>query len=75
MFIFSKNQLLVSVFFSIVFSFSISFISALIFLNSFLLITLGFVCSSSSSRFKEERINFYFFILYLLYSEFLEFLP
>ena len=38
-FIFSKNQLLVSLIFSIVFS--ISFISALIFMISFLLLALG----------------------------------
>ena len=48
LFIFSKNQLSVLLTFSIVFFVSISFISALIFMISFLLLTLGFVCSFSS---------------------------
>nr|KAF6387428.1 hypothetical protein mMyoMyo1_007926 [Myotis myotis] len=43
LFIFSKNQFLVSLIFCIVFSDSILFISALIFIISFLLLTLGFV--------------------------------
>ena len=47
-FIFSKNQLLVSLIFSIVFLVSISFISAQIFMISFLLLALGFVFSFSS---------------------------
>ena len=51
-FIFSKNQLLVLLMFGIVFFVSISFISALIFMISFLLLTLGFVCSSFSSSFR-----------------------
>ena len=44
LFIFSKNQLLVSLIFAVVFCISISFISAMIFMISFLLLTLGFVC-------------------------------
>ena len=52
LFIFSKNQLLVLLIFVIVFFVSISFISALIFTISFLLVTLGFVCSSFSSSFR-----------------------
>ena len=47
MFVFSKNQLLASLIFSIVFFISISLISALIFMVSFLLLTLGFACSFS----------------------------
>ena len=43
LFIFSKSQLLVSLIFSVVFFVSTSFISALIFMISFLLLTLGFV--------------------------------
>ena len=42
-FIFSKNQLLVSLIFSIGFLVSISFVFALIFIISFLPLTLGFV--------------------------------
>ena len=49
LFIFSKNQLLVLLIFAIVFFVSISFIYTLIFMISFLLLTLGFVCSFSSS--------------------------
>ena len=52
LFIFSKNQLLVLLIFAIVFFASISFICALIFMISFLLLTLGFVCSSFSSFFR-----------------------
>ena len=47
MFIFSKNQLLVSLIFAIVFLVSISCISVLIFVIYFLLVTSGFVCSFS----------------------------
>ena len=50
--IFSKNQLFVSLIFSMVFFVSISLISALIFMISFLLLTLGLVCSSLSSCFR-----------------------
>ena len=46
LFIFSKNQLLVLLIFAVVFFVSISFISTLIFMISFLLLTLGFDCSS-----------------------------
>ena len=49
---FSKNELLVSLIFAIVFFISISCISALIFMISFLLLSLGFVCSSFSSCFR-----------------------
>ena len=52
LFIFSKNELLVLLIFAIVFFVSISFTSALIFMISFLLLTLGFVCSSFSSSFR-----------------------
>ena len=52
LFIFSKNQLLVLLTFAIVFFVSISFISALIFMISFLLLSLGFLCSSFSSYFR-----------------------
>ena len=48
--IFSKNQLFVSLIFSMVVS--ISLISALIFMSSFLLLTLDLVCSSLSSCFR-----------------------
>src|SRR3712207_7187800 len=54
--ILSKNQLFVSLILSIVFFVSISFISALIFIISLLLLTLGFVCSSFSDR-KSTRLN------------------
>ena len=40
LFFFSKNQVLVSLIFSVVFLLSVSFISALIFMISFLLLTL-----------------------------------
>ena len=52
LFIFSKNQLLVLLIFAIVFFVSISFFSALVFMISFLLLTLGFLCSSFSGCFK-----------------------
>ena len=48
LFIFSKNQLLVSLIFSIVFLVSILVICSLIFIISFLLLTLGFVLFFSS---------------------------
>ena len=54
LFIFSKNQLLVLLIFAIVFFVSISFISALICMVSFLLLTLGLVCSSRS---EERRVG------------------
>ena len=44
LFIFSKNQLLVLLIFVTVFFVSISFVSALIFMISFLLLILGFLC-------------------------------
>ena len=40
-----KNKLIISSIFAIVFFISISFISSLVFVISFLLLTLGFVCS------------------------------
>ena len=52
LFVFSKNQLLVSLIFSIVSLVSISFISVLIFIISFFLLTLCFVCSSFSGFFR-----------------------
>ena len=52
LFIFSKNHLLVLLIFAIVFFISTSFTSALIFMISFLLLTLGFLCSSFPSCFK-----------------------
>ena len=54
LFIFSNCQLLVSSIFAIVFFVSISFISALIFMIFFLLLTLGFGCSSFSSCFRNK---------------------
>ena len=52
LFTFSKNQLLVSLIFAIVFFDCIFFISPLIFRISFLLLTLGFICSPFFSCFK-----------------------
>ena len=52
LFIFSENQLLVSLIFLIVFFVSISIISALTFTIFFLLLTLSFVCFSLSSCFR-----------------------
>ena len=51
LFIFSKNHLLVSLIFAFIFFISIPFTSALVFMIYFLLLTLGFVCSSFSSCF------------------------
>ena len=63
LFIFSKNQLLVSLIISIV---SISYISALIIMISFLLLILGFVCSSFLRCFRcKVRLliwDFYYFL-------------
>ena len=59
LFIFSKNQLLVAFIFAIVSFISLSFISDLIFMISFLLLTLGiFCCSSFSSCFRCEVMLF-----------------
>ena len=52
LFIFSKNQLIVLLIFTIVSFISFSFISAQIFIISFLLLILGFFCSSISSCFR-----------------------
>ena len=52
LFIFSKNQLLVFLIFAIVSFVSFSITSALIFMSSFLLLTLGFFISSFSSCFR-----------------------
>lgn len=48
--VFSKNQLLVSLIFSLLIS--ILFLSSLILIVSFLLLTLGFICSYFSTSFK-----------------------
>ena len=64
--IFSKMQLLVSLIFSIVFFVSVSFISALIFMISFLLMTLGFVCSSFFSCFSYKARLFNLDFSYIL---------
>ena len=61
-FIFSMKQLLVSFFFAIVFFVSISFISALILTIFFLLLALGFVCSSFSSCFRYRNRLFETFL-------------
>ena len=50
--IFSKNQFLVSLIRSIVFVVSVSLIPVLIFIISFLLLALDFMCCSFSSSFK-----------------------
>ena len=52
LFIFSKNLLLVLLICAIVYFISFSFISDLIFMISFLLLTLGFFCSSFSNCFR-----------------------
>ena len=52
LFIFSKNQLLVLLIFAAVSFSSFSFISYLIFMISFLLLTRGFFCSSFSNCFR-----------------------
>ena len=52
LFIFSKNELLVLLIFTIVSFISFSFISAQIFITSFLLLILGFWGSSVSSYFR-----------------------
>ena len=62
-FIFSKNHLLVSLIFSVAFLVSISFISVLFIMISYLLLTLDFVCSSFSSCF---RCKFRLFEIFLI---------
>ena len=52
LFIFLKNQFLVLLIFAMVSFVPLSFISALIFMISFLLLTLGFFISSFSSCFR-----------------------
>ena len=65
LFIFSKNQLLVWWIVSFVFVASISFISILTFMISFLLLTLDFVCSAFSSYLKcNVRLSFLFVVLF-----------
>ena len=65
-FIFSKNKLLDSLIFSIIFKDSIWFIFALIFIISLLMLTLGFVCCSFSSSFKcKVRLFIWDFSCYL----------
>ena len=63
LFIFLRNQLLVLSIFAIVFFVSISVISALIFMISFLLLTLGFVCSSFSTSFRYILLELFDFYL------------
>ena len=58
LFIFSKNHLLVLVIFAIVSFVSFQFISALIFMISFLLLTLGFFVPSFSSYFRCAAAKF-----------------
>ena len=52
LFIFSKNQLLALLIFTVVSFVSFSFTTALVFMISFLLLTLGFFISSFSSCFR-----------------------
>ena len=59
LFILSKNQLLALLMFAMVSFVSFAFISALIFKISFLLLTLGFSVSSSSSCFR-YRVSYLF---------------
>ena len=67
--IFSKNQLCVSLIFSMVFFVSISLISDLIFMISFLLLTLGVVCSSLSSYFRcKVRLFMWVFSCFLRWA-------
>lgn len=54
LFIFSKNLMLVSLIFSIIFLVSLSFISVPIFLSSLVLLTLGFVYSSFTTPLKDK---------------------
>ena len=70
LFIFSKNQLLDSLIFGIIFLDSISFISVLVFIISFLLLPLGFVHCSFSRPFKCEVRFFYLrFFLFFIFSD------
>ena len=70
LFIFSKNQLLVLLIFTIISFNSFSIISALIFIISFLLLILGFFCCCSSSSFSscfrcEVRLSIRYFSCFL----------
>ena len=66
LFIFSKNQLLALLIFAMVSFVSFSFISHLIFVISFLLLTLGFFISSFSSCFMcRVRLFIWFFSCFL----------
>ena len=58
LFIFSKNQFLALLIFAIVSFVSFSFLSALIFMISFLLLTLGFFVPSFSSYFRCAAAKF-----------------
>ena len=70
LFTFSKNQLLVSLTFSIIFFVYISFTSALIFMISLLLLTLDFVCSFSNCfRYKGQVMLFRWFNRFFLFPE------
>ena len=66
LFVFSKNQLLVLLIFAIVPFVYFSFISALIFMISFLLLTVGFFISSFSSCFtRKVNLFIWFFSCFL----------
>ena len=69
LFILSKNQLLALLIFAMVSFVSFAFISALIFMTSFLLLTLGFCISSFSSCFRYRvRLFILFFSYFLRYA-------
>ena len=69
LFIFSKNQLLALLIFTMVFFVSFAFISALIFKISFLQLTLGFFISSFSSCFRcRVRLFIWLFSCFLRYA-------
>ena len=68
LFIFSKKQLLALWIFAMVSFVSFVFISALIFMISFLLLTLGFLISSFSSCFRCRVRLFDFFSCFLRYA-------
>ena len=62
LFAFSKHQLLVSLIFSVNLLVSISFISTIVLIICFLLLTLGFICPSFSSFFKYNIRLLIFFL-------------
>ena len=63
LFLFSKSQLLVSLILSVVFLGTISLISALILVISFLLLAFVFICSSLSGSFSVRLGLFEIFLL------------